>query len=306
MFRKYDLVFATSTPLTAGIPAIFARWLRRKQFVFEVRDLWPELPRAMGVITNPVVLGMMSVLEWVSYRSAHRCIGLAPDMVQGIIRRGVSGNKVTMVPNASDIDIFQVDKTQHWRPDSVSDSDFMSVYTGSHGLANGLDKILDVAEEMLKRRKKEFKFVFVGSGKLKPALEKDAKTRNLTNVVFHDPVPKHQLAGLLGAADIGIMCFADVPAFYYGTSPNKFFDYIAASLPSINNYPGWIADHIKQSNCGWVVPVNDAAAFANALEQAQTGQAELNDIKINAFALAEREFARDKLGEKWVRWVTEG
>ncbi|MCF6303999.1 MAG: glycosyltransferase family 4 protein [Rhodobacteraceae bacterium] len=305
LFRKFDLVFATSTPLTAGIPAIFARWLRRKEFVFEVRDLWPELPRAMGVITNPVVLWMLSVLEWVSYRSAHRCIGLAPGMVKGIIRRGVPENKVTMVPNASDIDIFQVDKSQHWRPDTVSTTDFMAVYTGTHGMANGLDKILDVAAEMLKRGKDDFKFVFVGSGKLKPELVAEAKTRNLTNVIFHDPVPKQKLAGLLGAADIGIMCFADVPAFYYGTSPNKFFDYIAAGLPSINNYPGWIAEHIIESKCGWVVPANDAKAFADALQEAQADKAQIQAMQANALALAEREFARDKLGKKWVRWVVE-
>ena len=79
-----DLVFATTTPLTAGLPGIFARWLRCKCFVFEVRDLWPELPKAMGVITNPVILGLMSALEWISYRSAHARIGLSPGIVEGI------------------------------------------------------------------------------------------------------------------------------------------------------------------------------------------------------------------------------
>lgn len=72
LMHQYDLVFATSTPLTAGIPGIAARWLCRKAFVFEVRDLWPELPREMGVITNPVLLSAMSILEWVSYHSADR------------------------------------------------------------------------------------------------------------------------------------------------------------------------------------------------------------------------------------------
>ena len=74
--ERYDVVFATTTPLTAGIPGIFARWLRGKPFVFEVRDLWPELPKAMGVIRTPLVLGAMSALEWASYRSAHRVVGL--------------------------------------------------------------------------------------------------------------------------------------------------------------------------------------------------------------------------------------
>ncbi|MEK9571311.1 MAG: glycosyltransferase family 4 protein, partial [Paracoccaceae bacterium] len=105
--HKYDLVFATSTPLTAGIPGIAARWLRRKPFVFEVRDLWPELPREMGVITNPLVIGAMSALEWVSYHSAHRLIGLSPGIVDGIVRRGIARDRIGLVPNGCDIDFFQ-------------------------------------------------------------------------------------------------------------------------------------------------------------------------------------------------------
>src|SRR5690606_29149495 len=95
--RDYDLVFATSTPLTAGIPGIFARWLRRKPFVFEVRDLWPELPRAMGVITNPIILGLMSLLEWACYHSAHRLIGLSPGIVAGIERRGIDRQRIALI-----------------------------------------------------------------------------------------------------------------------------------------------------------------------------------------------------------------
>jgi len=76
--ERYDLLFATSTPLTAGIPGIMARWFRNKPFVFEVRDLWPELPKAMGAIRNPIVLWLMNILEWLSYHSAHRLIGLSP------------------------------------------------------------------------------------------------------------------------------------------------------------------------------------------------------------------------------------
>ena len=70
VFEQYDLVFATSTPLTAGIPGIIARWIKRKPFVFEVRDLWPELPKAMGILTNPFLLTAMKSLEWPTYRSA--------------------------------------------------------------------------------------------------------------------------------------------------------------------------------------------------------------------------------------------
>jgi hypothetical protein len=87
---EYDLLFATSTPLTAGVPGIAASLLRCKPFVFEVRDLWPELPRALGM-RNPLLLGGMSLLEWLSYRSAQACIGLSPGIVAGIKQRIAAG-----------------------------------------------------------------------------------------------------------------------------------------------------------------------------------------------------------------------
>ncbi len=124
MLEEYDLVFATTTPLTAGIPGIFARWLRHKPFVFEVRDLWPELPKAMGVIKNPVVLGAMSILEWLSYRSADHVIGLAPGIVEGIKRRGVTAERISLVPNGCDIDLSSSGNAP-WRPEGISHSDLM-------------------------------------------------------------------------------------------------------------------------------------------------------------------------------------
>ncbi len=163
MTEEYDLVFATTTPLTAGIPGIFARWLRGKAFVFEVRDLWPELPKAMGVITNPVVLGMMSVLEWLSYRSAHRLIGLSPGIVEGIERLGVPAHLVEMVPNGCDLDIFASD-SEPWRPERVKADDLLAVFAGTHGVANGLDAVLNAAAELKKRGRDDIKLLLVGQG----------------------------------------------------------------------------------------------------------------------------------------------
>lgn len=300
--RDYDLVFATSTPLTAGIPGILARWLRGKRFVFEVRDLWPELPREMGVIKNPVVLGLMSLLEWGTYRSAHRLIGLSPGIVAGIERRGVDRRRIAMIPNGCDLDIFG-ESAAPWRPDGVTNSDLMAIFTGAHGIANGLDAVLDAAVELKRRRRDDIKLVLVGDGKLKPALQERARAEQLDNVVFLPPVPKHQVARLMAAADIGMQILANVPAFYYGTSPNKFFDYIAAGLPVLNNYPGWLADLIRQHDCGFVVPPEDPAAFADALEAAAADRERLKEMGRRARKLAESQFDRNVLSGKFVAWL---
>lgn len=301
--HKYDLIFATTTPLTAGIPGIFARWLRGKPFVFEVRDLWPELPKEMGVITNPLVLAAMSALEWCSYRSAHRCIGLSPGIVEGIKKRGVDESKIAMMPNGCDLTIF-ADEVNDWRPDGVTDTDLMAVFTGTHGQANGLDTALNAAVELKERGRDDIKLVLVGQGKLKESLQERAKQEGLDNVIFHPPVNKSKLAELMKGADIGLQLLANIPAFYYGTSPNKFFDYISAGLPVLNNYPGWLAGMITDNNCGYAIEPDNAQAFADALENASDNKELLSEMGERAQALAKRDFNRHNLADKWVAWVT--
>ena len=300
--EKYDVVFATTTPLTAAIPGIFARWLRGKKFVFEVRDLWPELPKQMGVIKNPIVLGMLSLLEWSSYRSAHRCIGLSPGIVEGIKKRGVKEDKITLVPNGCDLSIFG-QALIPWRPESVKSDDLMAVFAGTHGMANGLDSALDAAKELKVRGNNQIKIVLIGQGKLKPKLQRRAKEEKLNNVIFHDPVNKEKLSGLMASADIGLQLLSNIPAFYFGTSPNKFFDYIAASLPVLNNYPGWLARMIEEEKCGLVIPPENPIAFADALVNASSNKEQLRKMGDNARVLAETKFDRRKLAEQWVSWV---
>jgi glycosyltransferase involved in cell wall biosynthesis len=300
--EPYDVLFATTTPLTAGIPGIFARWLRGKPFVFEVRDLWPELPRAMGVIKNPLVLWAMGVLEWASYHSAHRVIGLSPGIVEGIAHRGIARERIELVPNGCDLEIF-ADASSPWRPAEVRPTDLMAVFAGTHGMANGLDAVLDAAGELKRRGRDDIKLLLIGSGKLKAGLQARASRDGLDNVVFHDPVNKTRLAGLMAATDVGMQCLANVPAFYYGTSPNKFFDYISAGLPVLNNYPGWLAEMITQHQCGFAVAPDNPAAFADALEQAAKDRSALTVMGQRGLALAQREFDRDLLSDQWVDWV---
>lgn len=297
-----DLLFATSTPLTVGIPGIITRWLKQKPFVFEVRDLWPELPREMGVITNPIILSLMSVLEWTSYHSAHRLIGLSPGICEGIARRGIDKKLITMIPNGCDLNVFD-QRTQPFRPKGVADSDLMVIYTGTHGIANGLNKIIDVAVELKNRKSKDIKLVFAGDGKLKPELIKRVQREKLDNVVFLDLMDKYKLARLMAGADLGIQCLANIPAFYYGTSPNKFFDYISAGLPVINNYPGWLADMINTHKCGFAIPPNNPVAFADSLEYAASHREDLIYMGKAAKELAKSQFNRSVLADKFVEWL---
>lgn len=299
--HQYDLVIATSTPLTASIPGIVARWLRGKPFVFEVRDLWPELPREMGVITNPLVLGAMSVLEWISYYSAHRLIGLSPGIVDGIARRGIARDRIALIPNGCDIGFFQA-AAALWRPEYVRDHQLLAVFTGAHGIANGLDAVIDAAGVLKQRNRDDICLLLVGDGKLKPHLQQRVQDEDLGNIVrFMDPMPKTHLAGLLAGADVGLQVLANVPAFYYGTSPNKFFDYLASGLPVLTNYPGWVADLITEKSCGFTVQPDNPIAFADGLEAAHENFGNLKRLGTNARLLGDTQFNRDALGAKFVQ-----
>lgn len=304
--ENYDLIFATSTPLTAGIPGIFGRWLRQKTFVFEVRDLWPELPKAMGVITNPIILTVMSLLEWASYKSAHRLVGLSPGICEGVISRGIPKSQVSLVPNGCDLEIFDNDSISSAEMPEISDQDFLAVFTGTHGQANGLDAVLDAASKLKELGEEEIKILLIGAGKLKTDLQYRAKSECFDNVVFKDPVPKDELAKILKRADLGMQILANVPSFYYGTSPNKFFDYLSAGLPVLNNYPGWLAELILKHKCGYAIEPDNPDLFARTLIDAKNNRLKLKMMGENAKDLAKNSFDRSSLSSEWVDWVTEG
>jgi glycosyltransferase involved in cell wall biosynthesis len=295
----YDLVFATSTPITAVIPGLAAKWLRGKPFVFEVRDLWPELPRALG-LRNPFVLGGMSLLEFLGYRSADACIGLSPGIVEGIRARADERLPVAMIPNGCDLELFHPAKRARLTLPGIGSDDFVAGFTGAHGVANGLDALLAVAEELKRRGDTRVKLAFIGDGKEKERLAAKAGELGLTNCLFFPPVPKTELGAITASLDCGLMVLRDVPAFYRGTSPNKFFDYIAAGIPVVNNYPGWLAGLITEYRCGIVVPPGNAAAFADALQSLASNAEARRAMGAAARSLAEKEFARPILADRFI------
>jgi glycosyltransferase involved in cell wall biosynthesis len=132
-----------------------------------------------------------------------------------------------------------------------------------------------------------------------------AKAEGLDNCIFIDPLPKPALAEKMRAVDCGLMILANIPAFYYGTSPNKFFDYIASGLPVLNNYPGWLADLIGSSGCGLAVPPNDAASFAEALIYLADHAVDRRRMGANSRRMATASFTIEKLGESFAAFLEE-
>jgi glycosyltransferase involved in cell wall biosynthesis len=303
MKEEYDLLFSTSTPLTAGLPGIWMKWfsIKKSKFVFEVRDLWPELPKALGM-KNPFLLWGMRVLEKLSYKKADGCIGLSPGICEGI-KRIVPDKEVELVPNGCDLDIFKPGKREDLKLEGVLPADTVAVFTGAHGIANGLESVLDMASVLKQKNRNDIKITFIGDGKVKSDLVKRANDEGLDNCRFFDPVPKTVLNKIVSSADIGLMVLKNVPAFYYGTSPNKFFDYIASGLPVVNNYPGWLSDMIIENNCGLVVPPDNAEAFADAIIELADSPEKRKVMGVNSRSLAEKQFSRDDLACRFVKFL---
>lgn len=304
MKEDYDLLFATSTPLTAGVPGIVMKLFRKKKFIFEVRDLWPELPKALGM-KNPFLLWGMSILEWLSYHCADACVGLSPGICEGIKRKNQSGKRIAMIPNGCDLEIFTPSSRDNLSLEGISATDKVAVFTGAHGIANGLDAVLDAASVLKKMGRSDIVLAFIGDGKMKEHLMNRTKEEGLDNCRFYDPIPKKKLNKIIASADVGLMVLTNVPAFYYGTSPNKFFDYISSGLPVLNNYSGWLADMIQENCLGVVVPADDCQAFAKGL----ISLLDNNDFKVqcgkNARTFAEEHFSRKLLADKFVAFLEE-
>ena len=302
--REVDLVFATSTPLTVGPLGRKAAQYHGCPFVFEVRDLWPELPIAMGLVNNPLLRWYLKNMELKTYRAASHCIALSPRMKEGIAETGFPEDRITLIPNSCDNDLFlptdsrsELDQNSRYG----NPGDLNVVYAGTHGLINGLDAVLEAICELKKRNICGVHFNFIGDGAKKPSLISQAEKMSISEYVsWFDPMKKNDLAGILPQMDVGLLIFQNIPAIYNGTSPNKFFDYIASGIPVLSNYPGWLAKYIDANKCGVVVPPDDPMEFADAVVDMINHQEKLKEMGKNARMLAETTFSRDILGQLFV------
>jgi glycosyltransferase involved in cell wall biosynthesis len=308
LVEKYDIVFATSTPLTVAIPGIVAKIFRRKKFVLEIRDLWPELPKAMKVITNPFILFLLSVLERSGYWTADGIIGLSPGICKGIKEKTGERKSIAMIPNGCDIFDSAGGAEVKELPASFSkirSDGFKVAFTGTHGIANGLDAVLDAASELKKRGRDDIQIIFVGDGKLKPELQERVKLEKLDNCLFLDVMPKKEIKFLYKKIDAGLQVLANIPAFYWGTSPNKFFDYISVGLPVLINYPGWLAEMIAENKCGFCAEADDPIAFADAIEKMADNPEQVKLMGQASLQLAKQSFNRDNQAAEMERFLLE-
>jgi glycosyltransferase involved in cell wall biosynthesis len=274
-----DVIYATSPPLTMALPALAAAARWRAPLVWEVRDLWPEAPIQMGALRSPAARAAARALERFVYRRAARLIALSPGIRAGMLRAGAPAERVALVPNASDLDLF--------RP-AEAPGRFRVSYFGTMGEANDLTAAIEAA-----RLLPDVEFELMGDGKRRAELARAAPP----NVAFPGPAPgKGEVAALAARSSACLTLFKDVPVLATN-SPNKLFDTFAAGRPAIVNMDGWMRELVERNEAGLYVRAGDARDLAEKIAWLRDHPDEAARMGRNARALAEREFDRERLAE---------
>jgi glycosyltransferase involved in cell wall biosynthesis len=292
-----DVVYATSPPLTIALPALAASRRHRAPLVFEVRDLWPEAPIQMGALRNPLLVRAARALERLAYRRAAALIALSPGIRDGVVAAGAPLDRVTLVPNASDLDLFSPDLDGSPERQRLGlDNRFVVSYFGTIGEANDLGQVVEAAVLAKGRGAHDLAFVLAGDGAQRPELERLARERGADNVVFAGPAPdKRAVARLAAASGACLTVFKDVPVLAT-CSPNKLFDTFAAGRPAIVNTPGWQRELVERHEAGFYA--RTPAEIVDRVLWLRDHPDEVRRMGRNARRLAEAEFARDLLAER--------
>jgi glycosyltransferase involved in cell wall biosynthesis len=293
-----DLVYASSTPLTAGVPGAFASRLRGVPFVFELQDLWPAVPAALGYLKRPFELAAAEWLERALYARADRLVVCSEAVVTALASRGIPREKLVLIPNFSDTELFGPDKRDDgFRSKHGLDGKFVAVYAGTLGASNGIYQLADAAAALKRATDDEVRIVVVGEGSERGAFERRVREESLDNVLVLPPIPREEVPGLVGASDVTLTVFAPNPALEVN-SPNKFFDSLAAGKPVVVNVNGWLRQLVEENAAGVYAPGGDAEALAGVLSTLARQRERLVELGENARALAVREFARDLLTDR--------
>jgi len=294
--RDVDLVMGTTPPIFQAVSAWFVAWMRRKPFLLEVRDLWPEFGVSMGVLKNPAVIALARWLELFLYARATHILVNSPAYKEYMTGKGVPEIKVTYIAYGTDVDMFNpgVDGSSI-RAELGVDDKFVVLYAGALGQANDIDTILRSAERL--KDVDKIRFVLFGDGKERKRLGTKAERLQLSNVIFAGVRAKKEMPYVVASADACLAILQNIPMFRT-TYPNKVFDYMAAGRATVLVIDGVSRGLIESSNGGvYVQPGDDAMLAEKILELSK------DPNRVQGMGQSAREYLvkhldrRDKLNE---------
>jgi glycosyltransferase involved in cell wall biosynthesis len=296
LVKDVDLVMGTTPPIFQAASAWFVALIRRKPFLLEVRDLWPEFAVDMKVLTNPAMIGLARWLERFLYARATHILVNSPAYKKYIVEKGFPEKKITFIPYGTDVDMFNpnVDGTSIRRQLGLEDK-FAVVYAGALGQANDIYTVLRAANRL--RDEPRIRFVLFGDGKERVRLEREAKQRNLENVIFAGVHPKKEMPSVLASSDVCLAILQNITMFRT-TYPNKVFDYMAAGRATVLVIDGVIREVLESSNGGVFVEPGDDEKLASVILELSSDPQRVRQMGISAREyLVKHLDRRDRLEE---------
>jgi glycosyltransferase involved in cell wall biosynthesis len=252
----------------------------------------------MGALGNPLAQRLARALERAVYRSSERIVALSPGICDGVVAAGAAAERVSLIPNASDLDLFSPDDDgRELRAQLGLEGRFVASYFGTMGEANDLSQVVGAAELLADRGDDSVTFVLQGDGKRRAEIEREVVRKGLRNVLLLDAADKRSVARLAAASDACMTIFKDVPILATN-SPNKLFDTFAAGRPAIVNTPGWQRELVERHAAGVFARPGDAAHLADQVAFLRDHPEVAAGFGRNARRLAETEFDRRALAER--------
>lgn len=293
--EKCDIVLASSGPITVGLPALVAKWLRNKPMVFEVRDLWPDGAIELGKLKNPVFKKAAIFFEKLCYRSSSLIVPCSTGMKTVVLQKYPLAQTV-VISNASDVELFSNVPGSNRIIPKKYDGKKIFLYAGSLGL---MDEVEQVIEGMRFVEDPRIILLIIGDGAERTRLQKLMSSYKLTNVEFLGIMPKTAVVKWFCRAEATVVTFKDLPVLHT-SSPNKMFDSFAAGVPIIQSTKGWIKELVERSRCGINVDPYNPRDFSKAIVKLANDRAYRDALALNAKLLAKTEFNRDILAGKYL------
>jgi len=262
-----DVIMGTSPSLFQAFAASMVALFRRKPFLLEIRDLWPDFAIDMGVLKSRVAIFLSRRLENHLYRRARHIVVNSPAYVEYLVNKGVAREKISLISNGVDPDMFSPSlDSATYRKRHHLEGKFIAVYAGAIGPANDIRTIVDAAKIL--SNDPEIHFVIAGDGKARGEIEQLIEQLKLTNISMPGVIPKSEIAEFLAMADVCLATLMDIRMFKM-TFPNKVFDYMAAGRPTILGIDGVIREVLEKSEGGIFVQPGDPQSLAQAVKRLQ-------------------------------------
>jgi glycosyltransferase involved in cell wall biosynthesis len=303
-FNKPDVIIGSSMhPF-----AVVAAWLLSKRykarFFFEVRDLWPQTAIDIGAMkASSMPARLLFIWERFMFKQAEKIIVLFPNAVDYIINKGVSGGKILWISNGVDLKLYE--NTPPLLPDysivpefDLYESKFKVAYAGAHGIANGLDIIIDTAF-LMQKIDREIQFFLIGDGPEKDKLMEKAK--GIQNVCFMPPIPKKHIPSVLNLMDAFLFVLLPLNVYKYGISLNKIFDYLASSKPIL--MCGIASNNIvEDAKAGITVPFPEPRKIAEAIISLKNlSEDKRKQMGENGYEFVQKYYSSSELAKKLIK-----